>query len=350
MKFLIPVMAAFVFAAFTNASAQTILKNQFHGNKDSLTAAALNLINLPDPIFNKSIPAVADPGTMADMGFEQVYETENHYFTTRDNKKIFAYRFRGSAAHTIILIHGVASTAYLYNKTAGLLQQATQAEVYAVDLRGHGQSEGSAGDVDYINQYANDLTDIVRAIHKAKPRRKIIIAAHSMGGGVALRYAMMKNKEKIAGYLLFAPLIGQNSPAIPQAPPAEQDSAAPFLKIHIARIIGLKMLNEIERHEYDSLPVLFFNLPEQMPLRKYTYRADMSMAPDDYKAGLHSVRVPMLALVGSKDEAFNAVALKKAFTSYSGAMFKIVNGATHNGIRHDARCYQYIKQWFRLLH
>ncbi len=107
-----------------------------------------------------------------------------------------------------------------------------------------------------------------------------------MGGGVALNYALQKNKEAIAGYLLFSPLLGHNSPAIQQTLPIENDSIEPFMKIHITRIIGLKMLNEIGIHSQDSLPVLFFNLPESTPTKKYTYRANMSMAPDDYKQGL----------------------------------------------------------------
>ncbi len=89
----------------------------------------------------------------------------------------------------------------MYNKTAGLLQEATQAEVYAIDLRGHGQSEGNSGDVDYINQYVNDLADIIRTICKEKPNGKISIAGHSMGGGVALRYAMEKQYEQPDGFL-----------------------------------------------------------------------------------------------------------------------------------------------------
>lgn len=332
---------------FANTLAQSFLRDQFHGNKDSLIAAATSMINLPEPVFNEGQPVNADPGTMKDMGFEQIYNAKNYYFTARDNKKIFAYKFPAKSKNTIILLHGVASTAYLYNKTAGLLQEATNAEVYAIDLRGHGQSEGNAGDVDYINQYADDLLDIIKAVEKEKPGGKIIIAAHSMGGGIALRYAMMKHKAKITGYILFAPLIGQNSPAIPQHPPLEAESTEPFLKIHIPRIIGLKMFNEIGQHEYDSMPVLFFNLPARVPLRRYSYRADMSMAPDDYKEGLKAVRVPMLVLMGSNDEAFNAIALKKAFLENSKATFKTITGATHNGVRHDTASYYYIRNWYR---
>ena len=338
-----------LFISVTTASAQSILQDYFKGNKDSLVIEATKLINMPDPNFKPSQPSNIDPEVFKDMGFEQVYKTEAYHFTVRDKKKLFAYKFPKKSDNTIILIHGVASNGYLYNKTAGLLQEATQAEVFAIDLRGHGNSGCKDGDVDYINQYADDLADIIKAVRKQKPNGKIIIAGHSMGGGVALNYAMQKNKTKVDGYLLFAPLLGHNSPAIQQTPPTETDSIEPFMKIHIARIIGLKMFNEIGNHSHDSLPVLFFNLPENMPSRKYTYRANMSMAPEDYKDGLKSINVPMLVLIGNKDEAFNAEAIKRAVSENSQAQIQIIEGVTHNGIRHNSQAYEFIKQWFSAL-
>ena len=55
-----------------------------------------------------------------------------------------------------------------------------------------------------------------------------------------------------------------------------QEKSEPFLKVHIARIIGLKMLNSVGVHDYDSLPVLFFNLPDESPIKKYSYRSNES--------------------------------------------------------------------------
>ena len=338
-----------LFLSVNTVLGQSILQDYFKGNKDSLVIEASKLINMPDPSFKLSQPTKIDPEAIEEMGFEQVYKANDCYFTVRDKRKVFAYQFPIKSGNTIILIHGVASTAYLYNKTAGLLQEATQAEVFAIDLRGHGKSEGKAGDVDYINQYADDLADIIKTIRKQKPKGKIIIAGHSMGGGVALNYAIQKNKTKIDGYLLFAPLLGHNSPAIQQTPPTETSEVEPFMKIHFSRIIGLKMFNEIGNHSNDSLPVLFFKLPENMPLRKYTYRANMSMTPEDYKQGLKSVNVPMLVLIGSKDEAFNAEATKKAVLENSKADIQIIEDITHNGISHNLQAYKLIKKWFSAL-
>lgn len=340
----------FCFLGSTTISAQSMLVQYFGRNKDSLVKEATKLIHTPEPAFKPtSQPTEPDPETIADMGFEQVYKSEIHQFSVRDNKRIFAYKFLNQSPNTIILIHGVASSAYLYNKTAGLLQEATQAEIYAIDLRAHGQSEGNSGDVDYINQYVDDLADIIGPIRKEKPNGKIIIAGHSMGGGVALRYAMEKHHEQPDGFLLFAPLIGHNSPAFHQRQATENTDAGQFMKIHIERIIGLTMLNEIGNHDYDSLPVLFFNLPEAVPLRKYSYRANKSMAPDNYVAGLKAVNKPMLVLIGSKDEAFSTEALQKAILENSNGKVQIIDRATHNGVRHNSQSFTFIKDWFSKL-
>lgn len=334
----------------TSVSAQGMLDLYFGGNKDSLTIEAIKLIHLPEPTFNPTGRSTdPDPALIAEMGFEQVYKSESRFFAVRDNTRIFAYRFSKQSDHAIILIHGVGSNAYMYNKTAGLLRKVTQAEVYAIDLRGHGQSEGNSGDVDYIDRYVDDLADILRTIRKEKPNGKIIIAGHSMGGGVALRYAMAKQYEQPDGFLLFAPLIGHNSPAFPHTPADENIAEEPFMKIHIERIIGLNMLNEIENHDYDSLPVLFFNLPEAVPLRKYSYRANKSMAPDDYEAGLNAVNKPLLVLMGSEDEVFSPEATKEAILKNGNGAFQIIDKASHNGVRHHPQSFTFIKDWFSKL-
>lgn len=257
-NFKIYTFLTFLYLGITSVSTQSMLDLYFGGNKDNLTNETPKLIHTPEPTFKPADHQTEpDPALIADMGFEQVYKSENHFFTVRDSKRIFAYRFTKQSDNTLMLIHGVGSNAYMYNKTAGLLQEATQAEVYAIDLRGHGRSEGNSCDVDYINQYAGNLADILSITRKEKPNGKIIIAGHSMAGGVALRYAMEKQYEQPDGFLLFAPLIGHNSPAFPQGQATENIAEEPFMKIHIERIIGLTMLNEISSHDYDSLSVLF---------------------------------------------------------------------------------------------
>lgn len=313
---------------------------------EKIKTEAIKLINLPEPTFKPFKFEQPSPEALADMGFEQGYESNPVEFTMPDGKKLKANQFKSDSKTTVILIHGVLSSSFTMNKCAGLIRSAMNAEVYAVDLRGHGNSEGKPGDVGFIDQYADDLAAIVKKIRAEKTAGKIILAGHSMGGGIALRYAMRKDFPTVDGYLLFAPLLGQDAPTIPQTETAKQSDGDPFLKIHIQRIIGLKMLNSIGNHQYDGLNVLFFNLPPEMPIRTYSYRANESMSPASYKDGLRAVNKPLLVLVGSKDEAFIASAFEKAVKENSCGEVFVINGVSHDGIRQNAEAMKYVKKWF----
>ncbi len=309
---------------------------------------AFVLINLEDPSFKPGTVPTPNAAQMADMGFEQIYESVPSFFITRDGTKLFTNRFNQESGLTIVLLHGILASSYTYNKMAGLLREATHAEVVALDLRGHGQSAGRPGDVDYINQYADDVADLIKDIQKRKPGGKIILAGHSMGGGIALTYALRKGSPEVNGYLLFAPNLGYSSPTVPKKAIENKNADVtdePFMKIHLSRILGLIMLNWVGIQRYNDLFTLFFNLPDEFPLKKYSFRSAASMAPEDYKAGLQAVDKPLLVIVGSSDEAFVAQEFKPTVMNNSHGEVLIIAGQTHNGIRHNKRSMEAVKRW-----
>ena len=69
------------------------------------------------------------------------------------------------------------------------------------------------------------------------------------------------------------------------------------------------------------------------------------MAPDDYKKGLHGVHKPLLVLVGSKDDVFNAKAFIPAVKKNSSGEVYIIIGATHDGILKNNNAIKRIKTW-----
>lgn len=311
---------------------------------EKVKIAVIDLLNTPDPTFEPVInPAPMDAKTMKDLGFEQIYKNSPHKFMMRDGKQLFSYLYEQQSDTTILLLHGVLSSAYMMNKTAGLLRKNTHSKVIALDLRGHGQSEGKPGDVDYINQYVDDIVDVLLSIRKDNPHQKIILAGHSMGGGLILRYALETKVPNVDGYLLLAPHLGANAPTLRKEPLGTETE--PFMKMHINRIIGLKMMNAIGETKYNDLPVLFFNLPAAMPITKYSYRANESMYPVDYKKGLSSINKPLLVVIGSNDEAFDANKYHEAISTYTNGEIHIINNETHNGIRHNAKTMEIISNW-----
>lgn len=312
---------------------------------DNIYWEALQLVQSAEPSFAASSPQKVDPQALADLGFEQVYPNTKVTFKMRDGKQLVAFDYPQESKTTVLLLHGVLSSAYMMNKTAGLIRNATRARVIALDLRGHGQSDGAPGDIDYRDQYVDDLADIITTIQQEMPSGKVILAGHSMGGGISLRYAQRLDLPPVDGYLLLAPHLGQNAPTVLQAAAGKDVAEDNFLKVHGLRMIGLKVLNLMQDQQYDHLPVLFFNLPEGMPLRAYSYRASESMSPLDYKAGLLAVQHPLLVLVGSQDEAFTAEAFPSAIESYSKGEIQVIEGLSHNGIRHSEKAMNVIARW-----
>ena len=312
--------------------------------EENAKAGAIAMINLPQPDFAAS-PSTLTVEQLADLGLSQPNKAESLTITAKDGIPLHINLYSHRGKNSVLLLHGVASSSYTYNIMAGKIRDALHANVYAMDFRGHGQSGGIKGDVNYKNQYADDVEDVLRYIQKSKPNNKIIIAGHSMGGGIALIHASLAKHTNIDGYVLFAPNLGVSAPTMKKpALPAESDNE-PFLKLHIPRIVGVYQLNQMGDSGYDHLPVMFFNMPAQLGTNQYSYRAMISTSPENYQQALGLIDSPLLTLVGLSDEAFDANAFPEAMKYAQQAEVQIVAGQTHNGIRHSDTAMKHLTKW-----
>ncbi len=317
-----------------------------------LFALALVMILWSDPTFAKPPDVSPEALAAADISFEQPYTVETRRFRMRDGTMLASQYLKSRAAGprtTVVLVHGVLASSFQLNRDSGLLREATGADVVAIDLRGHGASGGPPGDVNYIGQYEDDLADVIREIRARQPDGKIILAGHSMGGGIALRYAQRPGVPPVDGYLLFAPYLGWSSPTTRKEANPDAASGSEFLKVHLSRILGLKLLNAVGITAFNGLRTELFNLPPEVPLRSYSYRAMENGAPEDYRAALKAVHAPLLVIVGSRDEAFIADHYVGVIGRYSQGKLLIVPDATHNGVLHDGRALAAVRAWINSL-
>lgn len=89
----------------------------------------------------------------------------------------------GPRLPAFLLVHGLASNARLWDGVADRLAAAGHPS-YAVDLRGHGESDRPAGGYDTATA-ASDLAALLTALRLREP----VIAGQSWGGDVAVRLA-----------------------------------------------------------------------------------------------------------------------------------------------------------------
>jgi alpha-beta hydrolase superfamily lysophospholipase len=310
--------------------------------------AALGLSAWPAPGFSTVADGSPEVARAQGLSLEQVYPFEERRFTTRDGETLFARWFPAdSPVLTLLLVHGMTGESSQFNRTAGLLREATGAEVFALDLRGHGQSGGRAGDVDHIGQYEEDLVDVVATLREERPAGRLVLAGHSMGGGIAQRYAQRADAPAVDGYLLYAPLLGPGAPTTRVAPPPEAGDAEPWLKLDVPRIIGLVMLNAVGVTGLNALPTAVCHVTEGARVGEYSFRALASTGPRGYAAGVESLDAPLLLLVGSEDEAFLAEEYAPLVEEHARvpARVEVVPGANHNGVHHDPRAVALAADW-----
>lgn len=303
----------------------------------------LGMVFSPSPAFASPVPS-ATGNIIEPLACEP--DSLVRCLTMRDGITLAASWFDANSQITVVLLHGVKSDRSEMENIAQMLQKQAGVNVLSVDLRGHGNSGGKRGDVNYIGQYEHDLADIVTILRKEHPNETIILSGHSMGGGIVMRYTSRNDVPKADAYLLFAPHLGIASPTsqpqTAQVQPAEDD----MVKIHLARTFGLGILNLLHVSIFNGLDTLYFNIPENsVQPNQYSYRAMASSAPDNYIDALTTDDLPMLVIVGEKDEAFRAEEYPQVISLHSNGNVVIIPDESHDGIIQSQEVIPAIKSW-----
>lgn len=284
------------------------------------------------------------------MDFEQVTGGDTppalHPYPARDGTTLHyrEYGDDGEPEQVIVLLHGSGyHSAYLRPLAAGLAEHG-DVRVYTPDLRGHGPAPARRGDVDYIGQLEDDLGDFLGRVRRAYPEASLLLAGHSSGGGLAIRYAGGDPQVPVDGYILLAPYIHHSAPT-------SADSNSDWANPKVPRLILIGMLNSIGITGLNDLTVIEFNMPEAVrdgtETLAYSYRLQKSMHPrDDYGADLAALNAPTLVLAGGDDSSFNSDAYAPLFREHTDqATVKVLEGVGHLEIINRPETRQAIQAW-----
>jgi pimeloyl-ACP methyl ester carboxylesterase len=220
-------------------------------------------------------------------------------YTARDGTALAYRAYPDSDRRVAILLHGSSTESSVMHAPAKILQEAG-VTVYTLDVRGHGGS-GRRGDINYIGQLDDDLTDFVAAIKPKTPNATFTLIGFSAGGAFTMRIAGGRYSDLFARYIVIAPALTYPAPV---ARPNAGGWATPYLP----RIIGLIVLNQLGIHWFDGLDAVTFAIPPGNAdlTGAYSFRLAMNFGTRDYLAELARTTQPMALLVGSEDEQFYA--------------------------------------------
>ena len=110
----------------------------------------------------------------------------SHFFESRDGARLHLLAWGDESGSTrggapIVLLHGGGANAHWWDHLATRLS--TSRSVYALDFRGHGDSEYPASR--HVGAFNDDLEDLVAWL----AREDVILIGHSLGAAVALDHA-----------------------------------------------------------------------------------------------------------------------------------------------------------------
>lgn len=226
----------------------------------------------------------------------------------------------------VVIAHGFKSHSGLYGWVADKLVQRNLA-VYALDLRGHGKSEGERYYVDKFSDYVADLGKFIAIAKAREPGLPVFLLGHSAGGVVGCTYAL-DHQQDIAG------LVCESFAFEVPAP----DFALAVIK-GLAHVAPHAHVLKLKDEDFSRDPK-FVETMKHDPLVIHTpgptnTLAEMVRADARLKAEFSKITLPVLILHGTADKAakssgsqhfFDAAGSKdKTLKLYEGHFHDLLN-------------------------
>jgi alpha-beta hydrolase superfamily lysophospholipase len=252
-------------------------------------------------------------------------------FQARDGTEL-AYRHYPALApatgRIAVVVHGSSGSSKGPIHALSIALAARGVQTFAVDIRGHGAS-GNRGDIAYLGQLEDDMTDLVGEIRKTDPTAPLTLIGHSSGGGFALRIAGSPIQNLFTRTVLLAPYLGYNAPS-------SRPNSGGWANPDIPRFLALSVLRRLGMPWAESLPAIAFAVSPNSSLRQtgvYSYRLMRNFAASDYRADFAAATRPVTVFSGSADELIDAS--KFGETVGDRATVRIIQGVDHMGIVYD---------------
>lgn len=265
------------------------------------------------------------------------------FVTARDGARLAVRRYPAASDTVVVALHGSSGDGIYFHTLARILSKSNVAAVYVPDLRGHGASAGSRGDLDYIGQLEDDLDDVIAYVRGQRPCARIVLLGHSSGGGLAVRFAGGRRETLIAGYVLLAPFLGAG--AAPTRP-----ASGGWAQVDLAKLGELSARAADGDAAGQHQIVLRFNKPPAQRTGRevlaYSFRMTLAYQPrPDLASDLAAIRRPLLVLAGSRDLAFVPELYEPTIAPHAGGTFRVLPGLSHFGVVVERRAIEEVAAW-----
>lgn len=224
---------------------------------------------------------------------------------------------------TAIVVHGYAEHSGRYAHVADALVRRGY-DVWALDHRGHGRSEGVRAHVDRFQQYVDDFASFVELVRRARPAGPLFIVAHSMGALIATLYAF-DHQDKLDGLALTGPAynVENGAPPILLALSAVVSAIAPKLAVGPFDNTGISRDPAVVEASNND-PLVYHGKLRARLGREFLLasRSVLGRAP--------SLKLPVLVIQGEADRIINPDGARTVFPAF---------GSTDKTVKYYPQCF-----------
>jgi acylglycerol lipase len=274
---------------------------------------------------------------MADLDIESLRAkfTEPHELLhTSDGKTLFIRRWNAKqqSRASILIFHGITGYSGPYGPILAEPIASFGYDVYAMDLRGHGLSDGKRGDYPSGEHFVKDLTETVKLV-KSKSG-KLVLLGHSLGALSAI-VATQSSPQDIDGLIILSAARKLRVGAFPK----------PKTSVVLKTLLGVALLRGTPLIEYRREGMLglddpLFNFHYSARFYSVLYGTGALRVSSMFRSGLidspnlrfdGKLKVPLLVGLGDHDELFTTDGAKEFCDEIDcdDKEFFIVSGARH---------------------
>ena len=249
------------------------------------------------------------------------------FLAASEGTRLFYRRWRTESAPraACFLVHGLAEHSGRYSHLAQHLA-GRGFSVWAMDNSGHGRSGGRRGDCRGVGQLAEDLHLLAEEAGREEPGLPRLMVGHSLGGLIALTYAVRHPREIRA--------VAVSSPALRLAHPT--DPVTVFVVTNVAKLLPTAPFRSGVNPRMLSHDPAVVKDYIQDPLVHHVLTARCAVAlRDAMKDSLRlaaELRIPCLLLQAGADEVCDPAAAEEfakggrvTFRRYDGFYHEIFN-------------------------
>jgi alpha-beta hydrolase superfamily lysophospholipase len=237
----------------------------------------------------------------------------------------------------VVIAHGVSEHSGRYAHVARRLNAAGY-DVFALDHRGHGRSDGGKANIGRISSAVADIGTMIGIAREQSAGPKLFLLGHSMGGALALQFALDRQDE-LDGLVLSAPAAALEAASRFELFAGRTLSVvAPNLGVFPVDPTAVSRDPEVVR-DYESDPL---NYHRKLPARTVAELAD---AIEDFPGRLPGLTIPLLVMVGTADRLVppdasrmverEAGSADKRLIEYEGLFHEILNEPEQNKVMDD---------------